>query len=161
MRDIRLLVNESLSDVVKRSQKNVVGGTSNFCSVCGATTSEKKPFCIEHIDHMPVVADVQSRIERLDLERANIEGLKKGPRSLWKSGAIVGELLKMLKLQPMTTERAALELGLSTDGLKKVVRVLKKEGSVKSGRTKRGATVVWLVGDAMVAPDTEALKLER
>jgi hypothetical protein len=105
------------------------------------TTREGKPYCPGHVEMNPYARGI---IAVRDSREQEIKAIKKG-QPIDKDSALFEEVLVDIRNRgPRTVERIARDLMLDIKLIRKLVRVLKRNGHIKTGRTERGSTTVRL-----------------
>ncbi len=131
----------------KRTQQN------RICDIPGCTesTREGKPYCPNHVDCLPYVQEVLSRLAERDAQDEAVS--KRGPRAVdVESSLTVQEILLHLELHgPRTEERLVREVNIDAKTLGGYLRALVKRKIIKLGHTKRGSVLVKLA-NASPAP---------
>lgn len=130
-------------------------GQARPCSIkgCHETTNNGKFYCTEHINKLPYVEDLVSRIERRKKEDYEVK--IKGPDAVNFSGITAKEIILRLRLGgPKTEEGLSRELeGATDDGSlpidKSIIHnyavAMQKMGIVKFGISARYNLIVSLV----------------
>jgi len=137
MKDVRLIEgNEPLRRRRRGPDKD------EGCFVCGETTSDGKPVCIEHLDQIPEIVAIEGKIRMIDAERERLA--TKGARGVGRDSILVREVLGMLKAKPMSIEKIAQDLDLHENSSRAIVDVLVKRGIVRLERTGRGRMIACL-----------------
>ncbi|MEZ6187370.1 MAG: hypothetical protein R3F62_20455 [Planctomycetota bacterium] len=104
---------------------------------CQETTRNGKPFCTNHVEHLPYVADLIDTLDARDAELARVQ--RRGARCVDPTGITAQEILLQLKLYGgRTIARLSRDLMLEEDVVESYGRALAKLGAVSIGRHRRG-----------------------
>lgn len=111
------------------------------CEACGQPTREGKPYCPEHVDQQPYVAELLAELARQEAELAMVS--LHGSDAVDTSGLTARELLQLVRLHgPRTVQRLGRELNIKPIIIRSYVRAMSEVGMVELGISKRGKTVV-------------------
>lgn len=111
------------------------------CEACGQPTREGKPYCPEHVDRQPYVAELLAELASQEEELAMVA--MRGADAVDPSGLTARELLQLVRLHgPRTVQRLGRELNIKPVLISCYVRALAQVGMVELGLSKRGKTVV-------------------
>lgn len=75
-----------------------ISGERNLCKIrdCPNDTSEKKPYCLEHLDRLPYVMRLEAELKAKEKEIAKA-GTKNGWRHVKSNGLVCQEIVELLK----------------------------------------------------------------
>ena len=133
----RLLVSEDTQK--DRPNTRVCSATD-----CFRTTRASKPMCTEHIERMPYVSDVKTRMT--SIKRETQTASDSGRVAI--DGALTSELLACLRAHGETSiPRIARYLGVSEDIAMTVANTLRRESLVRMYANRRGVCLVSLKAD--------------
>lgn len=122
----------------KRSQQN------RACDApgCVERTREGKPYCPDHVDHLPYVQELL--VALADREAQDEAVQKRGARAVdMEASLTVQEILLHLELHgARTEERLVREINLDAKTLDGYLKALAKRKIITFGRTKRGSVTV-------------------
>lgn len=107
-------------------------------SECETTTREGKPYCSDHIEHSPYIANLIEEIALRDEEEAL---LIKG-KAVDIHGHLVKEALLALKQGIYTSARLARLIDIDPDAAVTLIKLLDRKGLALAGRTERGSLTV-------------------
>ena len=81
-----------------------------LCQVCRSETTASKPFCIDHLDHLPYVQFLRAYVEVREFEAENAS------TGVNLNGLLAAEILELLNRRaPMAVPAVAKTLDLSPD----------------------------------------------
>jgi hypothetical protein len=121
---------------------------------CGKATREGKAYCPDHVEHNPYVAALLAQWSKKedDDEVAKKNGAVSGQKRRYTvnlDGITAQDLVAHLRTHgPRTEERLCRELHIDLFTLRGYIGAMRRKRMVALGHTKRGSTVVKLVGDA-------------
>jgi hypothetical protein len=111
----------SRSDLI--AQETAQRSASVNCEVCGALTRSAKPFCLEHIDHMPYAEGVLSVLEQRETEKKRLNAGKTIP----VDGFICMETIAYLEQQgSVSLRRLSRDMKLTHDGAEVLANILRR-----------------------------------
>lgn len=119
---------------------------------CDQGTRERKPFCIEHLEHSSYVAELLRVLQARDDELVRVAQV--GSRAVRVEGVTAQEILLQLRLYgKRTTARLSRDLSIKEGLVRCYARVLSRRGYVCLGKTQRNATLLSLRQRHAVSPD--------
>lgn len=108
---------------------------------CRARTRERKPYCSEHLDLSPYVAQLEAELEEQRQEQAEVR--RRGARAVQVDGPTAREVLRALLLEEeRTSRRLAIEVGVEPELVEAYARVLRRAGYLSTRIHRRGG--LWL-----------------
>ena len=105
-----------------------------FCRVqgCGHPTTERKPYCIEHLDRLPYVKELQEQLARRDAEETAATG-RKGWKSVDPVGSRAREIIDQLAVKgAQTPKRLAITVEIRPSSLEGYLGALERAGLVRT-----------------------------
>jgi hypothetical protein len=116
---------------------------------CKRSTKEGKFYCTDHVEESPYVQKLLERADRMQEEKDFAKRGRTRGRDYKLDGTSenIKDIVMHLALYgPRTIERLQRELNLEEKVVRTFVGWLGKRGKVTTSRTKRGSTVITLVG---------------
>jgi hypothetical protein len=111
---------------------------------CKKATTGRKPFCVEHVERLPYVQELQDRI--LDRQDEWEQVRSRGARAVDPSGLTALEIHQYVRVHgPCTIKRLAKDLSLSRSLLESYVRVLSSRRLLRVTENKRHVPVLHYV----------------
>lgn len=112
---------------------------SSPCQACGQPASDRKPFCIDHLDKLPQPVAVQVKIRERDDELRRIA--RRGWKAVDVDGLCAREVVALLTQGAQTMRRLKVMLELGDDVTEALVTALAEAGVVQRIKlTVKGAT---------------------
>lgn len=112
---------------------------------CGAFTRMGKPFCPKHVAHHPHVESLLAELASREAEEERVR--KRGAHAVDPAGGTAREVLTYLRVHgPKTLRRLARDLNRDPSLVGHYVEALRRRRRVKLSQTRRGGTVVAVVG---------------
>ena len=134
-----------IRDRTERSPKERSGPLSE-CRVrgCPKIPSERKPYCLEHLDQLPYTQQLQANLQTQETE------LSRAPRNakiIDLRGVIAQEILSELGKKPLTQAKLGQTMQINKPAIAAYVRRLKNAGIIKEVTTvgKKGRITVHLM----------------
>jgi hypothetical protein len=114
---------------------------TGVCKVCGRGTTDKKPFCLVHVERHDYARETLSRTQALEEE---VEEVERGGDPLPR-GPLLVEARLLLRAERLLTERAIrAPLGLSSmAAVQRVTRALERLGEVVRSQEGSSWWVLW------------------
>jgi hypothetical protein len=84
-----------MTQVVEKSSGRYRRAATNFCEICKQPTSERKPYCIEHIDNSPYIESIVNQLRNREKEERAVK--KKGAKGVKNDSVVVNEILTTLR----------------------------------------------------------------
>lgn len=110
---------------------------------CENTTREGKPFCPDHIDHLPEVSRIKQRLAAVEDEITLVK--RYGAHAVDVDGFTAHEILHYLdQYGGRTIARMARDFGMEAEVMGYYVRKLKRKKLVKTKPSRRDGTLVAL-----------------
>jgi len=123
----------------RRRRRNREESARETCRVtgCGQVTSDKKPYCVDHIDRLPYVAQVRDELARREAETL-AAATRRGWRGIDTTTGAAREIVHELAVKgAQTPGRLAKSVELNMDQVEGYVSALERAGIAKLVRTKR------------------------
>lgn len=97
---------------------------------CGRPTTERKPYCIEHLDRLPYVQDLQAELQMREAEELAAAG-RKGWRAVEIDGSRAREIIDQLAVRgAQTPKRLAITVEIKPSSLENYLAALERAGLV-------------------------------
>jgi hypothetical protein len=99
---------------------------------CGHVTTERKPYCIEHLDRLPYVRELQAQLCSRDAEE-EAAASRKGWRAVDPGGSRAREIIDQLAVKgAQTPKRLAITVELQPTSLENYLGALERAGFIKT-----------------------------
>ena len=99
---------------------------------CGHVTTERKPYCIDHLDRLPYVRELQAQLSSRDAEEVAAAS-RKGWRAVDPDGSRAREIIDQLAVKgAQTPKRLAITVELRPNSLENYLSALERAGLVKT-----------------------------
>ena len=99
---------------------------------CGHVTTERKPYCIDHLDRLPYVRELQAQLSSRDAEEVAAAS-RKGWRAVDPDGSRAREIIDQLAVKgAQTPKRLAITVELRPGSLENYLGALEKAGYIKT-----------------------------
>ena len=99
---------------------------------CGHVTTERKPYCIEHIDRLPYVQELQAELAHRDAEEVAAAS-RRGWRAVNTDGSRAREIIDQLAVKgAQTPKRLAITVEIRPNSLENYLGALERAGLVKT-----------------------------
>jgi hypothetical protein len=99
---------------------------------CGHVTTERKPYCIDHLDRLPYVRELQAALFSRDQEEQAAFN-RKGWRAIDTDGSRAREIIDQLAVKgAQTPKRLAITVEIRPGSLESYLGALEKAGLVKT-----------------------------
>ena len=99
---------------------------------CGHVTTERKPYCIDHLDRLPYVRELQAQLSSRDAEEVAATS-RKGWRAVDPTGSRAREIIDQLAVKgAQTPKRLAITVELRPNSLENYLGALERAGLVKT-----------------------------
>jgi len=99
---------------------------------CGHVTTERKPYCIDHLDQLPYVRELQAHLASREAEESAAAS-RKGWRAVDPSGSRAREIIDQLAVKgAQTPKRLAITVELRPISLENYLGALERAGLVKT-----------------------------
>jgi hypothetical protein len=99
---------------------------------CGRATTERKPYCIEHIDRLPYVQELQAELAHRDAEEVAAAS-RRGWRAVDTEGSRAREIIDQLAVKgAQTPKRLAITVEIRPGSLENYLGALERAGLVKT-----------------------------
>jgi hypothetical protein len=99
---------------------------------CNRPTTERKPYCIDHLDRLPYVKELQDALGRRDDEEMAAVG-RKGWRAVNPDGSRAREIIDQLAVKgAQTPKRLAITVEIRPNSLENYLSALERAGLVKT-----------------------------
>lgn len=99
---------------------------------CGRPTTERKPYCIEHIDRLPYVQELQAQLAHRDAEEVAASS-RRGWRAVDTDGSRAREIIDQLAVRgAQTPKRLAITVEIRPNSLENYLGALERAGLVKT-----------------------------
>ena len=112
-----------MTQVVEKSSGRYHRAATNFCEICKQPTSERKPYCIDHINKSPYIDTIMAQLKRREKEEKAVK--KQGAKAVKSDSVVVGEILTTLRaMGPRTVPDLARDLNMKKELLHSYVDFL-------------------------------------
>jgi len=99
---------------------------------CGHPTTERKPYCIIHLDRLPYVKDLQAQLAEREAEEV-AAGARKGWKAVDPTGSRAKEIVDQLAVKgAQTPKRLAITVEMRPSSLESYLAALERAGLVKT-----------------------------
>lgn len=99
---------------------------------CGHSTTERKPYCIDHLDRLPYVQELREALVHRDSEEAAAAS-RKGWRAVDPTGSRAREIIDQLAVKgAQTPKRLAITVEIRPTSLENYLSALERAGLVKT-----------------------------
>jgi hypothetical protein len=113
---------------------------------CKRATTGRKPFCTDHIEHMPQVRWLRDELQRREDEWEAVR--RRGARAVKMEGTTAHEVLQYLKVHgSRTIRRLAKDLSMDLELVTPYVNALRRKRKVRVTENKRGIPLVHYLAD--------------
>jgi hypothetical protein len=99
---------------------------------CGHPTTERKPYCIDHIDRLPYVKELQAQLAHRDAEEVAATS-RRGWRAVDPTGSRAREIIDQLAVKgAQTPKRLAITVEIQPNSLESYLGALERAGLVRT-----------------------------
>ena len=99
---------------------------------CGHATTERKPYCIDHIDRLPYVKELQAELAHRDAEEMAAASSRRGWKAVELEGSRAREIVDQLAVKgAQTPKRLAITVEIRPNSLENYLSALERAGLVK------------------------------
>jgi len=99
------------------------------CELCDKETTSSKPYCIDHLDKLPEVANIKKAMNNFMQEQQKIA--EKGKKAITRKGLLITDIIRELKLGSRTFERLAMDVDLPKTVLAHCIEWLEENNLIK------------------------------
>ena len=98
---------------------------------CENQATGRKPYCIDHLDKLPYVANLKSLLQVVNEEEVEADSLRPKFRHINVEGVRCQEIIDQLQLGAVSPKRLALKIAMKPSVCDNYLRRLKHEGILK------------------------------